>query len=603
MLASGLGKSWRQHTETIAKGAKRCATTAAVPRQLGSTVDHKDTLLRDQEIPRSSLSAGSTRRLPLLGETGLTISSQPCRYHSTAPRLAKAGKIERTPPMVARLRYLSRNLKTPAELGEAGDVLDSIYNETASGLKMGTIIGLVQACIEMKSYVAADAAERYLLKMLEFHKAGRLDEPPKPQFFGLVFQAWVSSGDRRAGRRAEQMLDGLLKLEQQGELPVKVEAPKYSKVIYAYAMNGDLKNAQKVFLRCRNAFESGNRKARLDKFSWNALLHAHAKSGQPTAWSAAEKLFANMKMSFRKGILVEPPDSVTYNALIDVCGKCYQPERADHWLEEMCEHYRAGNRAVQPSTWSFNSTLNAWCQSPSEEGGQKCESILDTMIELAEQTGLRVRPDTISYNTVMMAFAKRGLPRDAERIFERQKDDYNAGNKSASADVRNYNTLIHAWVVANEDVSGEQAERILDHVVDLHNQGTLGNRPNFHTYIKVVNAWAETGKPDEASRVFDRLFDDYKNQNNTSAYLDPTVFKSMLLMYGSSGAPNAGELADKLLQQMSQLQYLPDVKLHLIPMIRCWRVSERHAHPKAVERIKAIQAVINRMQANDQQFE
>ena len=83
----------------------------------------------------------------------------------------------------------------------------------------------------------------------------------------------------------------------------------------------------------------------------------------------------------------------------------------------MYKDYRNGNTSAQPDEKSFNLVMDAWAKSEDEEGAERSEKVLNDMIIYAKRTELPVEPDTVSYNTVMISYARAGLPKKRKRSF------------------------------------------------------------------------------------------------------------------------------------------------------------------------------------------
>ena len=93
-------------------------------------------------------------------------------------------------------------------------------------------------------------------------------------------------------------------------------------------------------------------------------------------------------------------------------------------------------------------------------------------------------------------------------------------------------------------------------------------------------------KPEKAREVFDRMLDDYKKGNRT-AKPKLEAFRALLQAHINAKVPNAGELADALLDQLKKLQLTPDVST-LLSVKRCWKCSVGH-DPEAPKRLKELE--------------
>ena len=73
-------------------------------------------------------------------------------------------------------------------------------------------------------------------------------------------------------------------------------------------------------------------------------------------------------------------------------------ERAEEILEWMDRLYKSGNYGVRPDTITFNAVLDAWARSGCYFAAHRAEQILDHMDELYRAGNHGVKPDTYTYN-------------------------------------------------------------------------------------------------------------------------------------------------------------------------------------------------------------
>ena len=68
------------------------------------------------------------------------------------------------------------------------------------------------------------------------------------------------------------------------------------------------------------------------------------------------------------------PDTITYNSVIDAWAKSGDPSagrKAESLLSEMLEQYKMGNEAVKPNTITFSSVIDAWANSRDPNAGMR----------------------------------------------------------------------------------------------------------------------------------------------------------------------------------------------------------------------------------------
>merc|ERR1719281_1331792 len=114
------------------------------------------------------------------------------------------------------------------------------------------------------------------------------------------------------------------------------------------------------------------------------------------------------------------PNVMIYSALLNVCAKAAQPERAEAWLADMRE------RGISPNVVCFNNVIDACARAVQPDRAeswlnQLCECMGTESTDLSGQRQI-VRPTKQSFTTTARPFAMRGLYQDAERIFKRMED-------------------------------------------------------------------------------------------------------------------------------------------------------------------------------------
>lgn len=149
-----------------------------------------------------------------------------------------------------------------------------------------------------------------------------------------------------------------------------------------------------------------------------------------------------------------------------------------------------GDVSYLPNTITYNTVITAWAK----EGGQedRVESLLEKMGPLA---------DTISYNALLLAFARSGHPdagQRAEAILRRMP----------LKNSRSYTTVIDAYSRSHEyhTDSADRAHNLLDEMEDIYDQTRdVMMRPNCVSYSTVINAYSLSNDPKKAQKAWDIL--------------------------------------------------------------------------------------------------
>ena len=84
-----------------------------------------------------------------------------------------------------------------------------------------------------------------------------------------------------------------------------------------------------------------------------------------------------------------------------------QGRRQKQYLRQMQTLYEEGDSDMKPETVTFNSVLQAFSVSRYPDAAEKCQSILDQMQNLYSAGNTSVKPDSWTYNIVMNAWSKQ----------------------------------------------------------------------------------------------------------------------------------------------------------------------------------------------------
>jgi Pentatricopeptide repeat domain/PPR repeat len=207
------------------------------------------------------------------------------------------------------------------------------------------------------------------------------------------------------------------------------------------------------------------------------------------------------------------PNTFTYNAVINALAKSGEPgaaARAERVLQNMVNRHRnGGSDDVKPTTINFNTVLDAWAKSGGgRQAAERAEEILEWMDRLHKGGNPDVKPDTITFNAVLDSWARSGermAPHRAEQILDHMDELYRSGNSGVKPDTYTYNTLINAWAKCSERGSAARAEHVLCVMENRYNDGDKDFKPNTRTYTSVIDALAKSGEKGAAIRCEQRL--------------------------------------------------------------------------------------------------
>jgi pentatricopeptide repeat protein len=173
----------------------------------------------------------------------------------------------------------------------------------------------------------------------------------------------------------------------------------------------------------------------------------------------------------------------------------------------MLEEYDAtGDPDVRPDGVTFNSAMHAIANSDRADAPQRAMRLLERMEAMYESgsvDGMKgggggAKPDIISYNSVLNAFAKCGGTKSARRAeemlykLENSYDDSRRDKGTSSdvcPDVYSYNIVISAWANCGH---ADRAVALLDRMAHRTKEGKANLIPDATTYNSVLHAWSQS---------------------------------------------------------------------------------------------------------------
>ena len=194
-----------------------------------------------------------------------------------------------------------------------------------------------------------------------------------------------------------------------------------------------------------------------DTRTFNYVMRQLAESGVSFAGQSAEGILMYMlEQSNNQGRPHLQPDSLTLNTVLDAHSKS---RRSKNSRNKQASANAAYNLFVQWQDWY--------------QSGKVADDV-----------------DRISYNTLISAFGKAGMPDMAERLFrqlQQQAEDRN--DDKYQPDAVTYSALLHAYALAG------QATKVGALFQQMQNHGP---QPTIHSYNGVLYAYSKSDHPSAA---------------------------------------------------------------------------------------------------------
>ncbi|KAA8519936.1 hypothetical protein F0562_014154 [Nyssa sinensis] len=166
----------------------------------------------------------------------------------------------------------------------------------------------------------------------------------------------------------------------------------------------------------------------------------------------------------------------SFNALLGACVYSKKFDKADGYFRELPEKL-----SIKPDVVSYNTLIKAFCEMGSLDSAV-------SMVDEMEKNG--VDPDLITFNTLLDVFYGNNRFVDGEKIWSRME------KKNVVPDIRSYNAKLVGLV------SEKKMSEAVKLVEDL---GTKELKPDIFSYNALIRGYCEDGDIEEAKRWYGQV--------------------------------------------------------------------------------------------------
>jgi len=239
-----------------------------------------------------------------------------------------------------------------------------------------------------------------------------------------------------------------------------------------------------------------------DVITYNSILHLLALSGN---YRQADKILKQMET----GEIGCKPDVVSYSTVIDsyVKGKARNAVvRANALLEKVENSYQVSmelnpssnnqninEEILKPNIRLYSSAINAFAKSSKydETASIKARKLLRKMERLYSEGEITMRPNKITYNTVIYSHCKsseKGAPLESDSIFQKMIES------GLNPDRVTYNSLMNVWANANVNATDSSEISPVRRVFEIFDDMLARKiRPSVKTMNTILNVLSRHG--------------------------------------------------------------------------------------------------------------
>lgn len=242
---------------------------------------------------------------------------------------------------------------------------------------------------------------------------------------------------------------------------------------------------------------------------------------------------------------------LSLNINLDYLAKSGRAIHAEELLVKIEKMFESGYYAIRPDNVSYNSVLNAYAMNESEEydSVKEVQRLLKKMEALSEQGLSAVQPNIVTLNTVCLAFAKNNQPEKAHQLLNDMEELYQSGKKDLGPNTITFNSVICAYAKAKKP---QEAEELLKRMMTIsrENDGEREDEIKADTiaFNTILHAWAVSnirGAPLRAQQLLDHMTTLYNAGNED---VKPDVFSYTATLSAWAGATYDPQASDRALE-------------------------------------------------------
>jgi len=192
---------------------------------------------------------------------------------------------------------------------------------------------------------------------------------------------------------------------------------------------------------------------------------------------------------------------------------------SDTTIQKKAEEFEAELEDGYVQTVWLTRIISAWAKSKHDfKAPYHASFILDVMNQLCTEGYDYVRPNTITYNSVINAWVysrDSQAPEKAQDLFNEMREKYKAGDKKLRPNAATYNMVIRSLASSHEYDKALKAEQILrDHWKGCKN-GEVEKAPDTRSYDAVLSVYAKGNATKSSVKNVLRIIEEMWEINDT----------------------------------------------------------------------------------------
>lgn len=250
---------------------------------------------------------------------------------------------------------------------------------------------------------APDRAEAILQRMIELSKDERNKNiKPNTISFNIVIDCYSRRRNPEKAMAILQKMENFYEESDRDEIgkEVKPNVISYNTVLKAWSLSNDVdaaKNAQSLLNKMETNDENG---VRPNIVSYNTVISAIVRNGTAESIVSAKNVL--LQQMVKNNVM---PDVVSFTTLMRGVARSNMRDKANqaqHILRSLQEFYKTGNDDIKPNILSYNTVLNACAFSGHYGISTKKEAFLIAISTYNEIRNCEyVEPDSVTYGSML----------------------------------------------------------------------------------------------------------------------------------------------------------------------------------------------------------
>jgi pentatricopeptide repeat protein len=175
------------------------------------------------------------------------------------------------------------------------------------------------------------------------------------------------------------------------------------------------------------------------------------------------------------------------------------------------QKFEAGDRDMKPTLHTFGTLITSWGRSKHKDSAAKAQSVFDNLLSFYRSGHPDLKPNVVICNALIDALAKAGLPEKAEQVLRELESEATLGLKP---DTITYNTVMSGWSRSRHPKAMDRMQALFDEMKDKYLGGDKNVRPDARTFNTMLSTWHRNGRRDgmlKAEAVFQDMLARYRS--------------------------------------------------------------------------------------------